>query len=390
MIHDLARIYAAVFVIFSIFIKKLHITKKHMVILWGFFIFSLSVMAYYSANMPIEHRWDLMNHYYFMDQIRASDISFWKFIFYNDENVGGYEYKNLLIFNMLRYLVVSISEKNYLLPAICVIIDYSIAGYIIIDWSLNGNENYKLNLLTLLLLFTFMPYHHAALGLRNALSASIMGLAMYLYLYKMKKTLLFIILAFIAFTIHPVAIIAVPFVFLAKLNLGFVGFILVFAVSMLINPIVKLMLNSHNSFIVFLAQKYIIYTSETQYRGSRAPLYGVLIIITMYLLIYFLLYKRINSDDDNLKQRTIHNFFAMYMAYICGNIGNYDMVLRPAYVFGVLSPLLASFLSGKQIWLQKGLNIIEKQLISKSISFVIIALCIYVNYVFWGEFGMYF
>lgn len=68
------------------------------------------------------------------------------------------------------------------------------------------------------------------------------------------------------------------------------------------------------------------------------------------------------------------------MLYIWGNIGNYDMVLRPAYVIATLSPILCTFLTDKKIWSQTGIKEKGEKLVNIAISLVIFSVGIYVNY----------
>lgn len=385
MFHSFAIVYSIIFMCFSTFSHKIRLSQKQFTVLWCIFVLSLSIMAY-NLSPPIG--WDINSHLMYMNQIRSSEITFLEFLFNNSRYIGGYEYANLITFNIIRYIVVHISENDYLLPAICVFIDYSILGYIVKDWLLENNKGYNLDLCTLLLSFTFMPYVHTASGMRNALSSSIVSLAIYLYLYKKKNIALLIVLTFMAITVHPFALITIPFIFLAKLNMGYLQFIAVFIISVLLTPMAQLMANSQVFFLAIIGRKYIAYTSGTQYIGSRAPLYGVLIITAFFLLIYFLYYKRFNIVTDNSNKKTIYNFIAIYMVYIWGNIGDYDMVLRPGYVLGTFAPILSFFLSDKMIW--SGLKAKAGQIVNKSIIFTITALCIYVNYKFFIESGKYF
>lgn len=374
MLHTFVKAYPVVFLIFTIFYKKIHITKKQFIVFWWIFVFSLSALAY---NMTPDIGWDVNSHFLYMDQIRGSGMSFGNFLFNNDTQIGGGSYTSLLTFNALRYIVVHMSNNNFWMPAICIFIDYSILGYIVLDWTINNNGDYRLNLLTMILSFTFMPYVHTASGMRNALCASIMGLAAYLYLYKKKNIVWLLFLTFLAVTTHPAAIITFPFILLARLNWGIVGYIAVFFISLLANPLAQWMLYSQVSFLSLIGRKYISYTSETQYRASRAPLYGVLLITAIFLILYFLLYRRFNMKED---KKNIYNFLAIYMLYIWGNIGNYDMVLRPAYVIATLSPILCTFLTDKKIWSQTGIKEKGEKLVNIAISLAIFSVGIYVNY----------
>lgn len=383
LLSNMAKAYVVIFMsgtVLTIFLfKKFNLSKKQFVFLWCLFILSLSIMAY-NMNPPVG--WDINSHFAYLNQIRGSGISLFDFLFKNDSYVGGGSYANLVTFNIMRYIIVKISDNNFLLPAVCVVIDYSILGYIIIDWSEQNNGNYKFSIFTLLLNFSFTPYIHAISGMRNVLSASIIGLAAYLYLYKKKNVILLIVLTLAAVTVHPAAIITVPFIFLAKLKIGSIGFAAVYIISALAKPVAQRLSYSKTDFLALIGQKYLTYTAETQYRSSRISLYGILIITAVFLLIYFLLYRRFNMLDKHSDKKTLYNFLAIYMVYIWGNIGNYDMILRPAYVLGVLAPALSSFLSDKSIWAHKGIAAKIESFVSLGATAGNLIICLIVNYSF--------
>lgn len=376
-----AKAYVVVFlsstVLTTFFLKKFNFSKKQFIFFWGFFVLALSVIAY-NMNPPLD--WDIHSHFAYLNQIRGSEISLFNFLFRNDGSTGGGLYTSLITFNIIRYVIVRISDNNFLFPAICVVIDYSILGYIIIDWSSQNTGECKLSIFTLILNFAFTPYIHAISGMRNIFSACIIGLAAYLYLYKKKHLILLVFLIFIAVTVHPAAIITVPFIFLAKINIGSIGFVAVFIISASAEPVAQRLSQSKTSYFALIGKKYLIYTSETQHRASRTPLYGVLVVTAVFLIIYFLLYRRFNVLDKHSNKKTLYNFLAIYMVYIWGNIGNYDMILRPAYVVGVLSPVLCSFLSDKQIWMHKGLKTWTENIISFGATAGNLIICLIVNY----------
>lgn len=381
---DIAKSYIIFFVVWTVFLtffKKIRLSKRQFIFFWAFFVFSLSVFAY---NQSLNYtNSDMFFHSNQMDQIRGSGISFIDFLFNNKNKIGGYSYTNLLTFNIIRYLIIKITSNNLLLPTICTVIDYSIIGYIIADWSYQDTGEYRLDIFTLLLNFAFIPYVYVITGLRNALAACLIGLGAYLYLYKKKRMIVLIILAFMAVTVHPVAILTIPFIFLAKLNIKFLGFVSVFLISVLAEPIAIYFSQSEISFLALIGRRYIGYTSDEQFRGGNAALYAVLIISAVFLLIYFLFYRRINKFDVQSPKMIMYNFFAIYMLYILANIGNYDMVIRPAYVLGVLSPILTSFLSDRLIWSSNGSNTWPEKLINLGITAGSIFSCLIVNYSFY-------
>ena len=326
--------------------------------------------------------WDIMRHSSLMDTIRQSRISFLAFLFANDSYIGGREYANLFSFNFLRYIVIKITNNYFLLPAICAFICYSIIGYITIDWQETNGKSSNMIALSFLLCFSFMNYTNVVSGMRNSLAACILGLAIYLYLFKKKSLYVFILLCFIAATIHPASLITIPFVVIAKFNIGIVGYVGVFIISAVAQSVAKWMSSSNLLYFRIVGQKYFTYTSEDQYRSSRAPLYTVLLLITIFLFVYFIENFRKHSNSGNDNRELIYSILAVYMVYIFGNIGNYDMVLRPAYVLGPLSPVLCSMIVDNTQWTGSMLDIRAKRMIRAILLVCCTALGIYLQYKF--------
>ena len=352
--------YLIFFVCFVLFQNRLKITKVQISVIYIFFALSLAIVAYY---MTPPSSWDIVRHSADMDNIRQSRISFFDFLFVNNSYIGGYGYSDLFVFNILRFLVVKISNNNFLISAICAFICYSIVGYIIVDWQEINGKNSSINALSLLLCFSFMPFIHVVSGLRNALAASILGLAIYLYLYKNKRLYIFVVLCFIAATIHPAALITIPFVIIAKFDIGIIGYIGVFIASIIAQTVAKWLSTSSILYFRIVGQKYFTYTSDDQYRASRAPLYTVLLLIVVFLFVYFVGHFRKRSNNEDNNRKLIYSFFAVYMVYILGNIGNYEMVLRPAYVLGPLSPVLCSLIVDDTQWVYNRLDVKAKSMI---------------------------
>ncbi len=245
------------------------------------------------------------------------------------------------------------------------------------DWYETNSFGDRVGLLPLLVCFAFLPLIHAISGMRNSLACSLAGLAIYLYLYKRKKVVFFIVLSFIAATVHPVALFTVPFVLLARYNIGKKGIGLVFLLSLSLNRTAQYFSRSSIPYISTIAQKYISYSSETQYWGGNYPLWGVLVLVASFVFLYLFLEKRFRILLWNNEQKTLYNFLIYYMCFILGNIGNYDLVLRPAYLLGFFAPVLTSLLENKIVWRQ-----IHGQVIQLGGKFLCITLCLLTFYIY--------
>lgn len=339
----LSIIYIVFFLI--LLLKMRSCSKRKQKLLFFLVALSLSTIAFYTEPLPT---WDLARHFALMDTIRNSGISLMDFLFYNTRNLGSYQ--TLFSFNFLRFVICKLTLNNHWLPCICVFIDYLIVGYIMLDWYVSNSPTERIGILSLLVCFAFLPLIHAISGMRNALACSLTGLAIYLYLYKKKPLLIPIVLFFISATVHPVVLFTIPFVCLARYHIGKKGIGFVFLLSLSLNKIAQFFSNSSIPYISTLAKKYIAYSSESQYWGGNYPLWGTLILIASFVFLYLFLEKFFRKLLWSDEQQTLYNFLIYYMCFILGNIGNYDLVLRPAYLLGLFAPILVSLLENRVVW----------------------------------------
>lgn len=370
--------YIVIFFTGIIAAKKIKVSKKWIKFSFLLFTLSLSIFAYY-LNPP--SNWDLSRHFYCLDSIRNSGTSLSEFLFHNKSSIGGKEFTSFVSFNLVRYVIVKLFDSNHMLPCFCVFVDYLIISYIMVDWSSENAKNGKVKVTSFLLCFTFFPLIHAISGMRTALAATIMGLGIYLYLYKEKKIFIFIVPSIIAVTIHPVMLIAVPFVFLARFKLGVKGLIIVFAVSLLVERGATYLLSSKYSYFARIAYLYKRYTSGDQYRGERFSLFGVIIIILVLIVIFFIMRKKYEEQYWSKTHSLLYSFLMYYIFFILGNLGNYDMILRPSYLLGVFAPVLSSLVTNTEEWYWAN----TKYLLHLA-QLAICTVCIYVCYRYMQQF----
>ena len=188
----LSLLWIVIFIFLNLLSSKIKLTKRQESVLFVLFALSLSCLAYFMLPWLGS---DVFKHLSYMKQIQASGQSFFEFLFQHNTTIGGAKYASLYTFNVIRYVISLISKNGLMLSAVCVMIDYSIVGFIFIDWYYDSSNNRKANFLPIMTCFSFMPYIHAVSGIRNALSASLMALGIYLYLCKKKSVLFFIILS---------------------------------------------------------------------------------------------------------------------------------------------------------------------------------------------------
>lgn len=328
------------FVFYILFSSKIKCSKYTEYLIFFMFSFVLAVIAYHAQPM-----WDLSIHFSYMKMIEESKVGYLQLL-----TKGFYQYSHnrfYLLFNLLCFLSVKL-ENYHLMPFIVVLIDYLIIGYISVDWSRHYKVLFNIYLPSQLLTWMLMPYMHAVAGMRNANAACLAALALYLYLEKKKSILLSLSILLAALFMHPAIIAVVPFMILSRYRLNWRQLTMVVAVVIGIKQMAVVFSLSTNEFLHLIGRLYLQYSSNAQYRNSRRYLYADLLFIAIYLLIMFVNRKK------RKPYKQLENFFILYMLYICGNIGNYDLVIRPMYVLAPLSvPLMYSVFAESWIFTDK-------------------------------------
>ena len=330
-------------------------------------------MIILALNATPPQDWDLYRHYLYLDEIKRSGISLWDFLFNNGSGIGNPDYKYMLSFNILRWFF---SKSGYysLLPAIVIGIDYSIVSYIIMDHAKYEIGNIKV--LSILLCFTLMPFLFTLSGLRNGIAACIEALAVYLYLYKNKRSHILILLSFIAITFHYAAFLAVPFAIISKRRFSYTWSVIILFSSLILNILANKMIGWDNDLLNNIAGIYLSYSSATQFWGSNTVLYGVLTIIFLVVIRLFNIKNKRHSIINTDNSLFLSNFIVYYSLFIIANLGNYDMVLRPAYILGAMSPVIVSYVTPPHK------HVTVSRLLSWWMVPVISVICIVLNYIF--------
>ncbi|MBD5540672.1 MAG: hypothetical protein HDR00_05680 [Lachnospiraceae bacterium] len=317
-----AKLGIGFFVIIIIVSLKYRLGLKMYKAAFFFLTISLAILAY-----KAEPKWDLFVHFTYMNRMEQSNMNFAQILHYGVSNNSNY--RLYILFNLICYITTKISNYH-LVPFILVLMDYSIIGYISVDWYSNHNSNNKNWLPAVVLSTMFMPYMHAFSGMRNANAACLAGLAVYLYLEKHCQFIYAVFLVALAFFMHPVAIVVLPFMWLAnrKLDLKVLGTI--FIGLLFISQIANAFAKSDKSYLQMLGRLYLMYSSENQFRSMRRYLFADIIFCILFLIIIF--FERSDKTINPIK-----NFVILLIVFVFGNIGNYDLVIRPMYFFSPLS-----------------------------------------------------
>ena len=351
--------------------KTLAINSTLKKIIFGIFIISLSVIAY---NISAPSNWDLGRNYLLLDVIRDSGLSFRQFVFGGATTYNADGDRTLIVYNIYRYMIVHIFKNNVWYQTITTIIVYLLAGYIIFDYKKDKGERSDSIIIILLMSFTYLPFLYITSGVRNALAASITGVATYMYLYKKENVLLFICEIVVAAMIHPSILVVVPFAFLAKMHMGRKGAILVIMFLTVFKYIAVLLSKVNIRYLAGVGRSYLIYTGGNRYKGGRGHLYGIIIITAIFIMYFVVEYRGNNVRYSQRDKVAVEDFILYMMVYMIGNFQNYDLVLRPGYIVGMFAPFLVN-----QMIEKKPKNSFNKALKSGS-NMLIVLMCVYVNY----------
>ena len=342
--------YIIVFVIIVAFSRKIRLKKYQIRFMLFLLSLSLAVIAY-NVNPP--QNWDIVRHSAWMDDIRASGMSFFEFVFNNKSGVGYKEYSTLYVFNILRYFSISISKNNYFLSAMCVFINYMIESWIIVDWEEISKSNKPLNMITLLTLGAFVTLGGMTSNIRYPLASSLTVLAIYLYLCKKKPVAVYIILMGLALSVHPGVIVTIPIVLLSTFSFNkiIVEYCAVFIITVLSDWISHFLLNRSSQYLQIIGARYISYTSEGQYRSSRYGFYGSILVFVIIIICYLLQRKSIISSDKlTAGQKKLYEFLCLYMVYCLANGNSYVLLTRIASTIGRFAPVMKSIVSDDRGW----------------------------------------
>lgn len=246
-----------------------------------------------------------------------------------------------------------------------------------VDWYDTNGFGEKIGITSPLLCFALLPILHAFTGMRTALASAIMGMAIYLFIYKKKSIILFFLLVFISITIQQVFLIAIPFVFLAKMNFGRRALLWVFIISFSMNNIVLIVSQLSIPYLERIVQMYQSYTSSSQFRGTKYAVWSTAVFIVAFLMIYLVLGSQFEKYLWNKEQKQLYMFLLYYMCFDLGNIQNYDMFIRPSYLLGVLAPALVTLIENKFIWKKAHGRMIQQ--FGKLLCVILCLMAFYVN-----------
>lgn len=308
------------------------------------FVICIALLGAFMFHVSPDDNMDFVRYQDILHSIRTSQISFLDF-WLNGTQVSrqaGAAQKYAYSENILIYLIAKYFNNDYILVWCSILIDYVCIAYIAFDLKYYSKYSVLQVIVSILLCFAELPFIHACSGLRTATAACVMAVGLYDYLYKQCRIFHFGILGALAIGFHPFVLFAIVIALTIKLLKNNIAIIGVIVGIILLPQITKLFMNSHVPFLILLAQKYITYTSDKQFRAYRTFQYGTILISA--LCIIYVLYdcrKRKKNPKEVDTPKSLKMFFIAYMFVIIGNIESYELVVRSGYLIGAMAPLFS-------------------------------------------------
>lgn len=348
-----------VVVTFVSFVSKREVIRWQLKTLSFLFLVALAVMAFLWDPAPY---YDSYRHFQWLDQIRSQKIGLFDFLKngFRGSQVGNYY--GLVSFNMLRYLIATISTNNHMLPFICTAIDYMIFYYVIWDFIDREEINCIWFFVIWIVSFSFMSYFMVVSGIRNAFAASIAGLGVYNRLYKRHSYVEYALLSSIAITIHPNVALPLLIAIVYPLFKGVKSLIIIFFCILFFRFGYTVLQSSNIPFLSYVGGVIAYYIVDNQYYGELITYVSDIIVILCSLLLFvrnkgmtlFSGKNELCKVYDTEVEKCIQFVFVYCVAVLAMFfLGGTNFLTRASYVLGILSIFLVKYYAGLSYTLSK-------------------------------------
>lgn len=300
------------------------------------FVLSLSALSYYFVPHAT---YDLTKHFYYMDEIRSSPYSFAELITQAVTMKHHYgHYPDSICFNILRDILIAISDNNSLLPVTVTFIVYAIVFYISLDYFKLKEIPYNWMFITLVISFSTMPLLLVVSGIRAGLAFTIAGLAVYLREIKKKSWVYYLVLSICAVSIHTSSfVVLLLYVLAACMKKKFNG-MLVFAATFFVDPIMKLLSMIDFPIIQTLTERFFLYRTEKIFWGHWSELLNFFANILFFIVLLSIEHKR-HKRVNICGESTFSNYITILAAFSLGTVfwGGSVFLNRVSYIAGSLA-----------------------------------------------------
>ena len=346
-----AIIGAFIAVAFISFILKREIIRSQIKTFLFVFLAALSVWAFLWDPAPY---YDSYKHFQWLNQIRNQKIGLLSFLKngFSGSKIGNYY--GLIGFNILRYIVVTISSNNHVLPFLCTAIDYLIFYYVVIDFIDKEEIDFTWLFVVWAMSFSFLSYFMVVSGIRNALAASIAGLAIYNKLYKKHGHAEYVFLSVMAVTIHPNVALPLLIAIVYPLFKGIKSiFVLLFCI-LFIRFGYTVLQSSGIPFLSYVGGVIEFYIVDNQYHGEVTTYISDIVVILCSLMLFARNRRTLHLQSDNqigemqnVESIRCVQFVLVYCLAVLSMafVGGTNFLTREGYVLGILSVFYVKFFS---------------------------------------------
>lgn len=338
-------------VTFISFISKREIIRSQIKTLLFIFLAALSVWAFLWDPAPY---YDSYKHFQWLNQIRNQKIGLLSFLKngFNGSKIGNYY--GLIGFNILRYIVVTLSSNNHMLPFLCTAIDYLIFYYVVIDFIDKEGINFTWLFVVWAMSFSFLSYFMVVSGIRNAFAASIAGLAIYNKLYKKHGYVEYVFLSVMAITIHPNVALPLLITIVYPLFKGIKSIFVLFFCILFLRFGYTFLQSSGIPFLSYVGGVIEFYIVDNQYHGEVTTYISDIIVIVCSLMLFARNRRTLLPQGDNQRGKVqnvgstrcvqfvlVYSLAVLSMAFVGGT----NFLTREGYVLGILSVFYVKFFS---------------------------------------------
>lgn len=277
-------------------------------------------------------RWDLIQHFQLVDNMRAGGFNY---------ATQESQYADLYVYNYFAYFISLLPKQcQNLLTAIPLTIDFAIVGYIYKE-SFNEylpDTSGKTRILSIALwLFTF-GIKLAISGIRCSLAVSIAVLAIYMELIQKKNKYCSILLYIIAIFVHNFALVVILARLLTAIKKPILIMISSFTISLLLEPISRFIVaRVSNEYLSFSFKRILETVTDMNFISALQSFNGVTLIIYMcfialsvYLFVISTKLKQQYTKDGYCNR--VANFAATVGALAIGLSFNYLYLERFMYL----------------------------------------------------------
>lgn len=308
----------------------------------------LAVLASMTFYVSVQDNMDFIRIQELMDPLRRTNISLGEYLVPKENHALNRTMSYTFTFNTLLYLFAKGFKNNYVFVWASVAIDYTLVAYMIYDWTRDRKCRILEKVSIFLTSMAFLPFVHACSGIRAAMAACLMALAVYGFLYRNRGMVYFAVFVFLSVTVHPFVIYAVPVAVLVKYAPKMSVCILVWLGTVGLVYIVPILAALKLPFVSVLATKYATYTSSNQFTSYRSFFYSALLCSLLLIVYYVFFYWRVFAGNYHKKEPNkyrLFTFIAAYAGVVLGSFGSYDIACRLAYVLGAFAPVIVKMIT---------------------------------------------